>query len=48
MREVINRFRILFFKELDSKPSWGNNSIKELFTITLVNALLGEKEDDTR
>lgn len=41
MRELIKRFREEFFKELDSKPSWGKDQIKALFIHTLNNVLLG-------
>ena len=45
MRQVIKKFRDEFFKKLDEKPSWGTNSIKELFVITLVNTLLGGEDE---
>jgi hypothetical protein len=45
MRKLITAFRDEFFKELDKKPSWGTNSIKELFIITLNNVLLGGYHD---
>ena len=44
MRKVIQKFRDAFFKKLDEKPSWGTNSIKELFIITLVNSLLDDED----
>lgn len=46
MREIIDRFRELFFESLDSKPSWGREEIKNLFMLTLVSALLGKKAKD--
>ena len=49
MRQIIKKFRDEFFSKLDEKPSWGTNSIKELFVITLVNTLLGaEDEKDSK
>lgn len=46
MRKIIDRFRTLFFKALDEKPSWGKEQIKDLFMLTLTNALLGKIDDD--
>lgn len=46
MRELIRAFRTEFFKELDKKPSWGKDSIKELFILTLNNVLIGNINEE--
>jgi len=46
MRKIINRFRQIFFKSLDEKPSWGREEIKNLFMLSLTNALLGKTVDE--
>lgn len=47
MKELIKEVMEEFFKELDNKPSWGREQIKDLFQITLNNVLLGniDKKD---
>jgi len=40
-KELIHKFQEELFKQLDSKPSWGKDQVKELFIITLNNVLLG-------
>ncbi len=46
MRKIINRLRQIFFKALDQKPSWGKDQIKELFMLSLTDALLGKTVED--
>ena len=46
MRKLIAKFRDEFFKQLDAKPSWGKDSIKELFILTLNNVLLGNMKEE--
>jgi len=45
MRKFMIKFREAFFKELDSKPSWGKDQIKALFIVTLNNVLLDRQDE---
>lgn len=47
-KEIVEKFRIEFFKELDTKPTWGREGVKQLFIITLNNVLLGNISEKTK
>lgn len=46
MEKLIKEFREEFFKELEGKPTWGRNSVKELFIMTFNNTLLRNLKKD--
>lgn len=45
-RLLFEKFRKEYFKQLAKKPTWGRQSLIELFTITLNNVLLDNIEED--
>jgi hypothetical protein len=44
--QQIEAFRLEFFFQLDKKPSYGVNQVKELYIIALNNVLLGNTQFD--
>jgi len=47
MKEILSKFKEEFFKELEMKPSWGKEQIKELYIITLNKILIESHEGTT-
>ena len=39
-KEIVDNIREEFFKKIDAKPTWGRQSIKELFILSVTDSLL--------
>lgn len=48
MKEFIEKLRIEFFSELDKKPTWGRQQIKELFMMSIYNSMLNKKDPEDK
>lgn len=44
MKKLLEEFKNSLFKELEVKPSWGKEQVKELFILTLNEVLLEKYE----